>query len=526
MSATTATPPTTAKPAERSHATMLVNLMTKNGAEFFHTPEGHPYVTVTVAGHRETMRLTGSACRDYLAREYFIATKKAPPAAALKDALAVLSATALIKSEHPVFVRLARTADAIWLDLGRPEWDAVKVTATGWALVETPDVRFRRPRGILALPVPTRGSDSLATMLSELVNVHDDSSLQLLLGWLVGTLRGKGPYPILSVTGEQGSAKSTACRTLRRLIDPNVADLRSTPKEPRDLMVAAIHGHVLAYDNLSHIDDWFSDALCRLATGGGFSTRQLFSDDDEILFAAERPVIVNGITDIITRPDLLDRAVVVTLDPIPNNQRRRESDLDAQFDALHPHMLGALLDVIVMALKNEATTQLPELPRMADFVTWVTAAEPALGWKTGQFYRTFCENQQRAVETSLDGDVLVDTIRGLTLLTPWTGQLKDLLHEMPVGEHTPKSPKALGNALKRKATALRQIGIHMDLQATRVGGERHIRIWRTSSVSMGPARVLTLPLKRQAVDDDEPVYPVDLADRTAGRGRTLARVGA
>lgn len=62
---------------------------------------------------------------------------------------------------------------------------------------------------------------------------------------------------------------------------------------------------------------WISDTLCRLATGGGFAVRRLYSDMDEVLFDAARPVILNGIEDIVTRPDLADRAVFLTLEPIP-----------------------------------------------------------------------------------------------------------------------------------------------------------------------------------------------------------------
>ena len=60
-------------------------------------------------------------------------------------------------------------------------------------------------------------------------------------------------------------------------------------------MIAATNGWVVALDNLSHLSTWLSDALCRLATGGGFSTRELYTHDEEKLFDAQRPVILNGI---------------------------------------------------------------------------------------------------------------------------------------------------------------------------------------------------------------------------------------
>jgi hypothetical protein len=125
----------------------------------------------------------------------------------------------------------------------------------------------------------------------------------------------------LAIAGEQGSAK-TVLSNLRALIDPSVAPVRALPRDERELFIAASNGHVLAFDNLSGLPPWLSDTLCLLTSGGAFSTRRLFTDQDEMLFAAARPVIVNGIEDIITRPDLADRAILLMLATIAERQRR------------------------------------------------------------------------------------------------------------------------------------------------------------------------------------------------------------
>ena len=123
-------------------------------------------------------------------------------------------------------------------------------------------------------------------------------------------------------------------------------------------------------------------ALCRLATGGGFAVRQLYTDQDEVLFDAARPVSLNGIEDIVERPDLADRAVFLTLEPIPEERRRPEAEIRAAFEAERPRILGALLDAVVEGLKNLPETRLPKLPRMADFALWATACETAI-WPAG-----------------------------------------------------------------------------------------------------------------------------------------------
>ena len=186
---------------------------------------------------------------------------------------------------------------------------------------------------------------------------------------------------------------------------------------------------------------------------------------------------MNGITDVITRPDLLDRSLVVTLDPIPDDQRRRESELDATFQALHPLMLGKLLDAVAAALKHESTISLDRLPRMADFAIWVSAAERALGWEEGGFLTAYFANRQTvSVENALDGDPVVETLRSLG--TPWTGQIHELLEKIPFNEYKPKSERALSAALRRKAPALRQIGIHVTFE--RSNGVRRVDVRRSS----------------------------------------------
>src|SRR5262249_54746306 len=153
-------------------------------------------------------------------------------------------------------------------------------------------------------------------------------------------------------SGEQGSAKSTFSTILRSLVDPNTAPLRALPREDRDFFIAANNGHLLAFDNISGLPHWISDTLCRLATGGGFAVRQMYSDDDEVLFDACRPVILNGIEDIVTRPDLADRAIFLTLEPIAEEDRKPEAELWAAFEPKRPKIFGALLDAMVVGLRD------------------------------------------------------------------------------------------------------------------------------------------------------------------------------
>jgi hypothetical protein len=214
---------------------------------------------------------------------------------------------------------------------------------------------------------------------------------------------------------------------------------------------------------------FISDTLCRLATGGGFAVRQLYTDEDEVLFDATRPVILNGIEDIVARPDLADRAVFLTLEPIPEERRRPEAELWAAFEAERPRILGALLDAVVEGLKRLPETRLPQLPRMADFAKWATACETAL-WPAGSFWSAYCGNRDDAVEGVIEADPVAAAVRNLIAARrEWTGTASDLLGALAevAGERVvkaktwPDNPRALSGGLRRAATFLRKTGIEI-----------------------------------------------------------------
>ena len=203
---------------------------------------------------------------------------------------------------HSATSRLAEHDGLIYLDLADEFWRCVEIGPNGWRIAEDPPVRFRRSAGMQPLPFPVRGGsiESLAPFL----NLASENDFVLVVAWLLGALRADGPCPVLAIAGEQGSAKTVLSKLLRALIDPSVAPVRALPRDERELFIAANNGHVLAFDNLSGLPPWLSDTLCRLTSGGAFSTRRLFTDQDEILFAAARPIILNGIEEVITRPIL------------------------------------------------------------------------------------------------------------------------------------------------------------------------------------------------------------------------------
>jgi hypothetical protein len=282
-----------------------------DGAVLFHTPDQTAYANIEVSGHRENWQVRSTGFRDWLISSYYSRTGAAPNSNAVGQALCTAEAKARFSGcEHPIYVRVGRDDDAVYLDLADADWRAIRIDAGGWTIDAQPRVRFVRPKGMLPLPLPLRGGS--IEKLRDFINVRANEDFILVIAWLLAALRGAGPYPVLAVTGEQGSAKSTLMEILRLIVDPNQASLRSPPRAPRDLFISATNAHVLAFDNLSSLPAWLSDDLARISTGAAFATRELYSNAEEKMMRAANPIALNGITDIVSREDLADRSVFVT----------------------------------------------------------------------------------------------------------------------------------------------------------------------------------------------------------------------
>ena len=474
-----------------TQAQLLLRLAVERGIQLFHSPADEAFVQVVVGDHQETWPVQSRTFKRWLLQAYYAVTETAPATQPLKDALNTIEARACFEGEeHKVFTRVAELDDRIYVDLCNPSWEVVEITGTGWKVVSNPPVRFRRSPGMLALPRPVRGGS--VTELRPLINLPDDESFALFIAFLVAALRPRGPYPVLVLCGEQGSTKSTLGRMARALVDPAEAPLRTLPRSERDLMISATHAWVLAFDNLSGLPQWLSDAFCRLATGGGFAARQLYTDSDEVVFSAMRPLILNGIDDVAARQDLVDRAITQSLPPIPDEKRRREEEIWSEFEALRPRLLGALLDAVSCALRRESSVRLKRSPRMADFAHWIVAAEPALPWHEGTFLAAYEDNRRESVDVALEADLVASAVRGLVAeqgsFEGTCKALKALLDEREgeTGRRSkawPKSPRGLSSSLRRVAPGLRQAGITIEYDREAGTGRRLVRIIQTEAAT-------------------------------------------
>lgn len=529
------------EPKDRSErgptiASLLV-AQARAGAILFHDADGDAWATFTTPGdttipaHRETWPLASRAFRRWLARGHFLATGAIPAPQMVTDAIGTLEGFAAFDGpEQAVYTRIApdpqAPGTALYLDLGDATWRAVHVTTQGWTVVDAPPVAFRRARGMLAIPVPAR--DGSLGALRAFTNVRDEDAWRLVVAWLVAALRPTGPYPVLSLTGEQGAAKTTLARLLRALVDPNKAPVRAAPRDERDLAIAATNAWTLTLDNLDSVPTWLSNALCRLSTGGGFATRTLYENTEETIFTAQRPIILTGIEEVTTRGDLVDRALLINLEAIPDDKRRTERALWADFEMQRPAILGALLNVVAGALRDLPAIHLEGSPRMADFAEWASAAEGALVWERGSFMRAYQENRRDANAITLDASPVAGAVTALlddTHAAPdgkWEGKSSELLalltermkkesEQVTLSPAWPKTAKALTGILKRLAPNLRRTGVESSQSRNRAGSAR---VWTL-------IRVESTPKAGENVSDAS-----DVSDHLSTQGRNADSIGS
>jgi hypothetical protein len=419
----------------------------------------------------------------WLRQIFFGKYKASVNANVMSEALATLTMFGVCEGpELPVHIRIAEHDGAIFIDLGSKDWHAVKVTAAGWEVVADPPVRFARSSSMRPLPAPKTGGSIEA--LPKFVNVkprneeNGADEFVLLVAYALAALRPNCNYPVLGLAGEQGSGKTSLVRFLGSLIDPRSPQLRTMPGDERDLIVAARHAHLLGFDNISGLSDDMSDAICRLSTGGGHGERELYTNREESTFEGRRPVCLNGIEDVATRPDLVDRALMLLLVAIDPDSRRDERDLEKEFATAAPAIFGALLDGLSAGLRNLATVVIADKPRMADFALWAEACTQVY-WPAGTFMRAYRENIAAAIEVVIEASAVGDAVRHfMSGRIKWEGTASELLQlltplvpEALARERSwPKSARALSGKLRRAAPPLRKVGI--DVAFVREGHDR------------------------------------------------------
>ena len=416
------------KKERKSQADFLVDLALED--ELFHDQTQTPYARVKVNASHQILRVQGRAYKRLLSHRMYEAAGRAPGSEALKTALNVIEAMACFRGAgHELHNRTARHDGAIWYDLTDERWRAVRVTSAGWQVIDAPPIVFIRYEHHAAQVEPIPGGD--VHRIFDFIAVSEEGPRLLLLVYLVSCFVPDIPHPIPVLHGPQGSGKSSTFRIKRMLVDPSATETLSFPRDTNGLVQALSHHWCTYFDNVTTLQTWQSDALCRAVTGEGFSKRQLYTDDDDIIYVFRRCVGLNGINIAATRADLLDRSILIGLDRIPPDKRRTEEALWAAFGKARPHILGGVLDTLSAAMRLLPEVRLKTLPRMADFARWGCAIAQALGYTQEDFLRAYGENIEAQNDEILQGHPVAAAVVALMEdRTEWEGTPTELLTEL------------------------------------------------------------------------------------------------
>ncbi len=397
----------------------------------------------------------------------------AAPAVLVKELIYEFETRAICRGpKYEIFVRVGGSGGAFYVDLTNEFWQVVEIT-DGWRVLDDYPVKFRRTSGMLPLPYPAQGN---LRELLKFLNLRSRADEILLLTWLAFALRPKGPYPVLSLSGATGSAKSTTAMILRKLVDPSQAEHTTEPRTERDLAIAATNSHLIAIDNLSQVSTQLSDALCRVSTGGSFRTRRLYKNNEEMIFTFKSPIILTGIGELPTRSDLLNRSLLIHLERI--SRYRDDEELLAEFEEACPRIFGGLLDVLCAGLQNAKKVEVPVLPRMAAFARFGVAVEELLGFKPGDFLAAYRLNIEKANDATLESSPVFIPIRDLLeRCRRFSGTAGELLEKLAIcatdlARRHPNWPKAsnkLSEEIARIEPDLEKVGISVERGRNRHG---------------------------------------------------------
>jgi hypothetical protein len=396
---------------------------------------------------------------------------QAPGSQAVRDAVGQLEGIAKFKGgERLAAIRVGGDHNAIWIDLGDASWRAVKVTAEGWGIV--PGSTFIRNGTMEPLPEPVKGGS--VNGLRSVVNVQPDEFV-LAVGWLLQALNPIGPYPLIDVCGPSEAGKSTASRMLLRVIDPNSAGLRRPSRKVEDLLIAARNGWTVGLDNMSWMSAELSDLLCMLATGIATGTRAHYTNDEEHVYAVQRPALFNGIpTDLTERSDLASRTIKLQILPI--TRRRTEADLNMEFEEVWPEVFGALLDGLVGAMAGWRDIMVPDPARLIDFERWAEAGCRAMGFQEWEFVEAYADNRQGSMMAAAEASPIGRAVIAFLKKHPegFAGQMQDLYMKLSGyyrgdtrDRDWPKDATRLSTHLSRVTKPLAAAGIECLLQQDR-----------------------------------------------------------
>lgn len=451
---------------KKQTAIIFVEEIKNKNIKLFHNQYKEGYAALNGDGSA-ILRVRSKEFRRYVSHFMFKNTGKIISQDSLNNIIQLTEALALFEGEyHELYVRIASKGNGVFYDLG--DGKAVYIDKDGWSITNQPPILFRRFPHQTNQVIPKEGGK--VTDLLWFVNIKNEQEQLLFLVYTIAAFIPDFPHPILVLHGAQGASKTTALKMLKLLVDPSIIKTLSAPDSEREFVQLASHHYFFFFDNLSKLPSWLSDSLAKASTGDGFSKRELFSDDDDVIYSFQRTIGIDGINQVVEKADLLDRSILLGLERIPKEARREERIFWQEFDEVRSYALGAIFSAVSEAMKRYPEIELSSLPRMADFTRWGCAIAESIGFTQKDFLSAYFANINLQSDAALDASPVGTAIVGLMEdRNDWEGTASDLLTRLDdlakdlklnVKAHNwPKDPSWLVRRLETVVPSLQEQGI-------------------------------------------------------------------
>lgn len=450
----------------KSKSSELIELALER-CEFFHDDFDEPYARFQINGYWHNHPCKSSTYKLWLGKVYWDEYKKPVSDTDLNSVVSALSAKAMFDGEKiNLHNRVAKMDGCLYYDLSNIRGEAIKITHEGWSLETTPPTLFRNYTQQNEQVQPHETGDVMR--LLKYLNIASEEHQLLVLVYIISCFIPEISHPIAILHGVQGSAKSTFSKIVKMIVDPSKLEITAFPRNSAELVQQLSHHWVIYYDNLSAMQQWASDDLCRAVTGGGFSKRVLYTDDDDKIYNFKRCIGLNGINMVSDKPDLIDRSLLFELERISEEKRKTEKELWSDFRADLPYILGGIFDALTKAMELLPSIKLTKMPRMADFAEHGCAIAIALGHSQEEFERAYTSNRNEQNNAIVNEDIVAIEVTAFMLdKDEWAGtptELFELLYKPDDKKQAgfPKAPNILSRKLNELRTNLELCGIAIE----------------------------------------------------------------
>lgn len=473
---------------EETKLDRMIDIVSSNG-RLVMDQIGDVYFVLVQNKTQRVMPLEGSEFKHWLQGEYYKAFRSIINASNLDGIKSLCVCQALSNSrKYTVDIRILKAGEAIHYDLNNKQLSCIKITKDWWVHSLENMGFFKRVKNTDEQVVPIEWWD--INTIWQYINISDADTRLLVLCTLVSLFIPDIQHPILMIHGEKWSAKSTFLMMIKRIVDPSAKDLLGLPGDLSGLVHTFLNDYILMYDNISGISNDTSDLLCRAVSGWALSKRMLYTDSEDIIYKFKKCICLNGINLEANQPDLLQRSIIVELEPINLEARIPESTLWANFEQDRPAILWALFTVLskAMAIYESLNDADYSFHRLADYNKWWEAICQALGYEKGKFTDLITANMKMHDDVATDSNVVASALRefmGWRSSWEWTAQdLRDHLYNISsskgVWKYIPTTPQSFMKTLNRYKVNLENLGITFE---SKHSGNRTLTIKNSNLLS-------------------------------------------